>query len=58
MNLFQMQGNIHINQKKQQNPHQIAEIMKKTEFSGRFTLGGALNSVFFFFFFFFNFLNS
>ena len=32
MNHFQKQGKIHINQKKQQNPHNIAEIMKKQDF--------------------------
>ena len=43
---FQRQGNIHINQKKQQNPCKIAEIMKKTGFLASFIIGGALSSVF------------
>ena len=32
MNHFQRQGKIHVNQKKQQNPCKIDEIMKKTGF--------------------------
>ena len=51
INHFQKQGKIHLNQKKQQNPHKIAEIMNKTGFLASFILGGVLSSVFFFFFF-------
>ena len=32
MNHFQKQEKVHINQKKQQNPHKIVEIMKKKGF--------------------------
>ena len=46
MSPFQKQGKIHINQKKQQNPCKIAEIMKKMGFLASFILGGALSSVF------------
>ena len=47
MNHFQKQGKIHINQKKQQNPHKIAKITKKTGFLASLILGVALSSVFF-----------
>ena len=46
MNYFQKWGKTHINQKKLQNPFQIAEIMKQQEFLAIFILGGALSSVF------------
>ena len=46
VNHFQKQGKIHINQKKQQNPHEIAEIMKKEDFLATFILGGTLSSIF------------
>ena len=42
MNHFQKQGKIHINQKKQQNPRKIAQIMKKNGFLVSFILGGVL----------------
>ena len=45
INHFQRQGNIHINQKKQQNPCKIDEIMKKTGFLASFIIGGTLSSV-------------
>ena len=50
MNHFQKQGKIHPNQKKQQNPLKIAEMMKKEDFLASFILGGTLSNVF-------NFLN-
>ena len=46
MNHFQKQEKIHINQKKQQNPCKIVEIMKKTGLLASFILGGALRSGF------------
>ena len=50
---FQKQGKIKTNLKKQQNPCNIAEIMKKTGFLASFILGavtsGPLSSVFFIF---------
>ena len=41
INNFQKQGKIH-----QQNPHKIAEIMKKKGFLANFILGGTLSSIF------------
>ena len=44
MNHFQKQGKININQKKQQNPCEIAEIMKKIGFLASLILGVSLSA--------------
>ena len=49
MTHFQKQGKMHINQKKQENPCKIIEIMKQNGFLASFFLGGTLSRFFFFF---------